>query len=83
MPGTGITDFEVHAKAIAKAGIYDFGVHHDSILQPVVIRHWGLEQLEGLDEAGEKARASAVRHIERVGKAAKRLASRREPALAG
>ena len=30
MPGTGIVDFEVHAKAIAKAGIYDFTVHHDT-----------------------------------------------------
>jgi acyl-[acyl-carrier-protein] desaturase len=83
MPGTGITDFETHAKAIAKAGIYDYGVHHDAILQPVVVRHWALETLEGLDEAGEKARASALRYIERVGKAARRLASRREPALAG
>jgi acyl-[acyl-carrier-protein] desaturase len=82
MPGTGIVDFEAHARAIAKAGIYDFAVHHDSILQPVVIRHWGLEQLEGLDEAGEKARASVLKHIERVGRAARRLASRREPALA-
>lgn len=86
MPGTGIIDFESHARAIAKAGIYDFGVHHDSILQPVVIRHWGLEQLEGLDADGEGARASALKYIERVGKAARRLAERRErhrdPALA-
>ena len=83
MPGTGITDFETHAKAIAKAGIYDYGVHHDAILQPVVVRQWGLEQLEGLDDAGEKARASVLKYIERVGRAARRLASRREPALAG
>jgi len=83
MPGTGITDFEAHAKAIARAGIYDYGVHHDAILQPVVVRHWRLEQLEGLDAAGERARASVLKYIERVGKAARRLASRREPALAG
>src|SRR5918993_550725 len=57
MPGTGILDYEVHAKAIAKAAIYDFGIHHDQILQPVVIRHWGIEQLEGLDAEAEKARA--------------------------
>ena len=82
MPGTGIVDFASHARAIAKAGIYDFVAHHDSILQPVVIRHWGLEDVEGLDEAGEKARASVLKYIERVGKAARRLASRREPALA-
>lgn len=83
MPGTGIMDFGTHARAIAKAGIYDFAVHHDSILQPVVIRHWALESIEGLDADGELARESALRHIARVGKAAKRLQSRREPALAG
>ena len=83
MPGTGITDFETHAKAIAKAGIYDYGVHHDAILQPVVVRHWRLEYLEGLDAAGERARGSVLKYIERVGRAARRLAGRREPALAG
>jgi acyl-[acyl-carrier-protein] desaturase len=82
MPGTGILDFEAHARAIARAGIYDFGVHHDSILQPVVVRHWNLESLEGLDDEGERARTSALRHIERVGRAARRLASRRQPAMA-
>jgi acyl-[acyl-carrier-protein] desaturase len=82
MPGTGIVDFTSHARAIAKAGIYDFAVHHDNILQPVVVRHWRLEAIEGLDAEGEAARESALRHIERVGKAAKRLASRRERHLA-
>ena len=81
MPGTGIVDFDTHARAIAKAGIYDFAVHHDQILQPVVMRHWGLESVEGLDAEAEQARDSALRHIDRVGKAAKRLASPREPAL--
>jgi len=81
MPGTGIVDFSSHARAIAKAGIYDFAVHHDLILQPVVVRHWRLESIEGLDAAGEAARESALRHIQRVGKAAKRLQARREPAL--
>ena len=78
MPGTGIVDFATHARAIANAGIYDFQVHHDQILQAVVIRHWGLEALEGLDAEGEAARHSAVRYIGRVGKAAKRLSRQRE-----
>ena len=82
MPGTGIIDFEAHAKAIARAGIYDFAVHHDAILQPVVVRHWGLEHVEGLDAAGEQARETALRHIGRVGKAARRLAGRRDAAVA-
>ncbi len=80
MPGTGIMDFEAHAKAIAKAGIYDFAVHHDQILQPVVIRHWGIEQLEGLDAEAEQARAALVQRIGRIGKAGHRFAARRDEA---
>ena len=82
MPGTGIIGFADHARAIAKAGIYDFTVHHDQILQPVVMRHWGLESLEGLTAEAEQARHRAVRHIERVGKVAKRFERSRERELA-
>jgi acyl-[acyl-carrier-protein] desaturase len=81
MPGTGIVDFATHARQIANAGIYDFQIHHDQILQAVVVRHWGIEGLEGLDEEGEAARHRVIRHIERVGKAARRLSRHREPAL--
>lgn len=82
MPGTGIVDFASHARAIAAAGIYDYQIHHDQILQAVVVRHWGLESVEGLDGEAEAARHTALRHIHRVGTAAKRLSRRREPALA-
>jgi acyl-[acyl-carrier-protein] desaturase len=77
MPGTGIIDFEAHAKAIAKAGIYDFAVHHDQILVPVVLRHWGIESVEGLTPEAETARAALVKRIERIGKAGRRFSSRR------
>jgi acyl-[acyl-carrier-protein] desaturase len=88
MPGTGILDFEVHAKAIAKAGIYDFAAHHDQILVPVVLRHWGIESIEGLSPEAETARKALLKRIERIGKAGRRFASRRdeqqaESALAG
>ncbi len=87
MPGTGILDYEAHAKAIAKAGIYDFAAHHDQILVPVVLRHWGIETIDGLSPEAEVARAALVKRIERIGKAGRRFASRRaeqqaEPALA-
>jgi acyl-[acyl-carrier-protein] desaturase len=82
MPGTGILDYAAHAKAIARAGIYDFGVHHDHILVPVVLRHWGIESLEGLDAAAEHARASLVQRIGRIGKAGRRFAERRDEARA-
>ena len=78
MPGTGIPDFGMHAKAIANAGIYDFLVHHDQILVPVVVRHWRLEQLEGLTPEAEEARARVLKRIERIGRAGRRFASRRE-----
>jgi acyl-[acyl-carrier-protein] desaturase len=77
MPGTGILDFEQHAKAIAKAGIYDFLIHHEQILVPVVLRHWNIAELEGLDAEAEKARATMLKRIDRIGKAGRRLAERR------
>jgi acyl-[acyl-carrier protein] desaturase len=77
MPGTGIVDFETHARAIARAGIYDFGIHHAQILVPVVLRHWGIEELTGLSDPAERARDSLITRIDRIGKAGRRLARRR------
>ena len=81
MPGTGIVDFANHASAIAKAGIYDLQLHHEQILVPVVLRHWGVEELEGLTPEAEEARAKLVRFIERVGRLGRRLVERRERSL--
>lgn len=78
MPGTGIPGFNEHAKAIADAGIYDFAIHHDKILKPVVMRDWAVESLEGLTPEGEEARAALVKQVGRIGKIARRLADRRD-----
>ncbi len=78
MPGTAIPGFAAHSKAIAAAGIYDFAVHHDQILQPLVIDTWGLPSIEGLDPEAEEARDRAMAYIERVGKAGARTLARRE-----
>ena len=56
MPGTGIPDFGAHAKRIAKAQIYDFQIHHDLILRPMVIDTWKLPELEGLSPEADEAR---------------------------
>ena len=77
MPGTGIVDFGRHARAIARAGIYDFQIHHDQILAPVVLRHWGVEQLTGLTDDAERARDALLSRIERIGRAGRRLARHR------
>ena len=78
MPGTGIPGFAEHAKAIADAGIYDFAIHHDKILQPVVLRDWKIESLEGLSPEAEQAREALVTQISRIGKIGHRLAEKRE-----
>jgi len=76
MPGVGIPGFKHHAHLIAKAGIYDLSLHHDQILQPVVMRHYDVANIEGLSAEAEQARASLISRIERTGRAAKRLAER-------
>ncbi|MBN2622522.1 MAG: acyl-ACP desaturase, partial [Acidimicrobiales bacterium] len=83
MPGTGIVDFDAHARAIARAGIYDFEIHHAQILVPVVLRHWGVENLTGLSDEAERARDSLLKRIDRIGKAGKRMARRRAETEAG
>jgi acyl-[acyl-carrier-protein] desaturase len=79
MPGVGIADFEAHARLIAGVGIYDFALHHDQILVPVVLRHWRLADLEGLTAEAEQARERVLHHIDRLGRIAQRIAARREP----
>jgi acyl-[acyl-carrier-protein] desaturase len=72
MPGTGIPDFAQHAKAIARAGIYDLGVHHDAILRPVVLGHWDVAAREGLTPSAEAARNRLLQFITRLGRASAR-----------
>jgi acyl-[acyl-carrier-protein] desaturase len=82
MPGTGILDFAAKARDIAKAGIYDFAVHYEQILVPVVQRYWNLERLTALSSEADRARDRILTFIERVGRAARRVAnSRQRPAL--
>ncbi|HSP02418.1 MAG TPA: acyl-ACP desaturase [Acidimicrobiales bacterium] len=78
MPGTGIPDFAQHAKRIADAGIYDFRIHHDQILKPMVVDQWKLPELEGLSPEADAARDKVLKHLDRVDKAATRMTARRE-----
>ncbi|HUO48689.1 MAG TPA: acyl-ACP desaturase [Acidimicrobiales bacterium] len=78
MPGTGIPGFAEHAKAIARAGIYDLVVHHDAILRPVVLGHWDIAGRRDLTPAGEAAQTRLVQFITRLGRAAARGKGRRD-----
>jgi acyl-[acyl-carrier-protein] desaturase len=77
MPGTGIPNFAEHSKAIAKEGIYDLVSHHEQILVPVVLRQWGVEDVTGLDDEGERAREALLAYIAKSGRVAARLSERK------
>jgi acyl-[acyl-carrier-protein] desaturase len=80
MPGTGIVDFSHHAKAIARAGIYDFRIHYEQILMPVVLRHWNIAARTGLTPEAELARDAVLERIERIARAGRRSTARQEAA---
>ncbi|NBP50951.1 MAG: acyl-ACP desaturase, partial [Actinobacteria bacterium] len=65
---------------IARAGIYDLLIHHDQILEPVILRHWRLEEVTGLSDEAERARESVFELMRRTQKIGRRLAAgRAEP----
>ncbi len=80
MPGAEIDGFSAHAAAIAAAGIYDFRVHYEQVLAPVVMGHWALGALEGLDAEAEQARDRLFRWVARLQRVAERMASQAAPA---
>jgi acyl-[acyl-carrier-protein] desaturase len=82
MPGTGIDGFAAHAAAIAVAGIYDFRIHYEQILVPVVLQHWRLESVTGLNAAAEAAREHVLRYIGRLKRVADRMAAQAADAAA-
>jgi acyl-[acyl-carrier-protein] desaturase len=78
MPGTGIHNFTARARSIARAGIYDPALHYDQVLVPVVIRHWKLEEIEGLSPEAEEARTRVLAYMARLESIARRLVERRQ-----
>jgi acyl-[acyl-carrier-protein] desaturase len=82
MPGAGIVDFAQHTKAIARAGIYDLSLHHDSILKPVILGHWDVANRQGLTASAEAARDRLVQFISRMGRAAARIKEPRAASVA-
>ncbi len=81
MPGTGIVGFSKHAQAIASANIYNVEQHHSQILEKVVLQHWNLPGITGLDAQAEQARERAMKQIDRIGRLAKRLTERAQANL--
>lgn len=77
MPGTGVPGFKKHALAIAAAGIFDFAIFYENVLQPVVTRHWRVDKLEGLSPEADQAREALFEHLEAVRQTGERFAQLR------
>jgi acyl-[acyl-carrier-protein] desaturase len=75
MPGAEIDGFAAHAASIAAAGIYDFRIHYEQVLVPVVMTHWRLESVEGLDSDAERARDHLLARMARLRRVAERMAA--------
>ena len=63
MPGTGIPNFVRHEVAIAKAGIFDAVQFLEAVVKPTLAA-WNLDAIEGLDDAGERARDRIRRTVD-------------------
>jgi acyl-[acyl-carrier-protein] desaturase len=73
MPGFGIDGFTAHAVSIAAAGIYNFRVHCEQVLLPVLMTHWRMESIEGLNADGERAREHLLCWMARMQRVADRM----------
>ncbi len=77
MPGTGIREFMRHAIILSEAGMYDPRIHHSQILQPI-LRRWGFEEIEGLDDEAEESRERTLAFMDGLDRAASEFEEKRE-----
>ncbi|GIH24426.1 acyl-ACP desaturase [Acrocarpospora phusangensis] len=77
MPGAGMQGFARKSMAIAHAGIYDLRLHCDEVLAPV-LRQWKVNEIQGLDAEGEKAREELDTFMTQLDLTATRFEERRE-----
>lgn len=71
MPGTGIPGFSEHAKAIAKAGIYNFTKFKKNVVDPTFAA-WPIDETTGLSDEAEHARDAIHKRLDRLDKAVAR-----------
>jgi acyl-[acyl-carrier-protein] desaturase len=77
MPGEGIDGFSDHARRIAAAGVYDFRVHYEQVVAPVVLKHWHIDAVELIDADGERARTHLLSRLERLRRISEHIAASR------
>jgi acyl-[acyl-carrier-protein] desaturase len=58
---------------MAVAGIYNFRIHHDQVLVPVLLKHWRISDLTDLTDEAKVARDEILAHMERLDRVASKL----------
>jgi acyl-[acyl-carrier-protein] desaturase len=79
MPGANMPEFNDRAKTMARAGVYNFRIHHDHILAPVLLKHWKIDQIQGLTDEAQQARDDVLRHMAKLDRVASKLDERSIP----
>lgn len=79
MPGAALPQFAEKSKAMAKAGIYNLGIHFEQVLTPILTRQWRIQEIEGLSDAGKRARDEIFTYMDRLKRVAARLAEPLSP----
>jgi acyl-[acyl-carrier-protein] desaturase len=82
MPGAEMPGFHAKAKAMAVAGIYNFRIHHDQVLAPVLLKHWRITELADLTDDAKVARDEILGHMERLDRVASKLDEMNAPVIA-
>jgi acyl-[acyl-carrier protein] desaturase len=82
MPGAEMPGFHAKAKAMAVAGIYNFRIHHDQVLVPVLLKHWRINDLTDLTDEAKVARDEILAHMERLDRVASKLDEMNAPVTA-
>jgi acyl-[acyl-carrier-protein] desaturase len=82
MPGAEMPGFHAKAKAMAVAGIYNFRIHHDQVLAPVLLKHWRITELADLTDDAKVARDEILGHMERLDRVASKLDEINAPVIA-
>lgn len=82
MPGADMPAFRDRAKQMAQAGVYNFRIHHDQILAPVLLKHWRIDRLEGLTDEAKAARDHVFAFMAKMDRVASRLDERAIPVAA-
>jgi len=82
MPGSDMPRFSERARTMARAGIYNLRIHLEQVLQPILLTHWRITEVDGLTDDAERARDEVVAHLDRLDRVARKLDEPSGPSVA-